>query len=102
MVHAGTTVQVGGLPKTTYGRHWRDVVSLTSAVAPRHRWLPGYEVRGPPEGMTARQQTRVGRRLRGERTPIDATSAPSVGEMLHAAREKKGVDLYRAERDTKI
>ena len=52
--------------------------------------------------MTARQQTRVGRRLRGERTPIDATSAPSVGEMLHAAREKKGVDLYRAERDTKI
>ena len=52
--------------------------------------------------MTARHQTRVGRRLRGERTPIDATSAPTVGEMLHAAREKKGVDLYRAERDTKI
>jgi cytoskeletal protein RodZ len=52
--------------------------------------------------MTARQQTRVGRRLRGERAPIDATSAPTVGELLHAAREKKGVDLYRAERDTKI
>lgn len=52
--------------------------------------------------MTARHQTRVGRRLRGDRAPIEATSAPSVGEMLHAAREKKGVDLYRAERDTKI
>ena len=52
--------------------------------------------------MTARQQTRVGRRLRGDRAPIDATLAPSVGDLLHAAREKKGVDLYRAERDTKI
>ena len=52
--------------------------------------------------MTARQQIRVGRRLRGERAPIDATLAPSVGDLLHAAREKKGVDLYRAERDTKI
>ncbi len=58
--------------------------------------------RGLPSGMTARQQARVGRRLRGERTPIDATSAPTVGDILHAAREKKGVDLYRAERDTKI
>jgi cytoskeletal protein RodZ len=52
--------------------------------------------------MTARQQIRVGHRLRGERVPIDATLAPSVGDLLHAAREKKGVDLYRAERDTKI
>ena len=52
--------------------------------------------------MTARQQIRVGRRLRGERAPIDAVGAPSVGDLLHAAREKKGVDLYRAERDTKI
>jgi cytoskeletal protein RodZ len=52
--------------------------------------------------MTARQQIRVGRRLRGERAPIDATAAPTVGDLLHAAREKKGVDLYRAERDTKI
>ncbi len=52
--------------------------------------------------MTARQQLRVGRRLRGERAPFDATAAPSVGDLLHAAREKKGVDLYRAERDTKI
>ena len=30
------------------------------------------------------------------------SAAPRVGEMLQAAREKKGVDLYRAERDTKI
>ena len=51
--------------------------------------------------MTARQQIRVGR-LGRERSPIDAQPAPTVGEMLQAAREKKGVDLYRAERDTKI
>ncbi len=31
-----------------------------------------------------------------------ATPAPTVGETLQAARERKGVDLYRAERDTKI
>ncbi len=52
--------------------------------------------------MTARQQIRVGRRLGRDRAPVDATAAPSVGDLLHAAREKKGVDLYRAERDTKI
>ena len=28
--------------------------------------------------------------------------APSLPERLYAARERKGVDLYRAERDTKI
>lgn len=53
--------------------------------------------------MTARHQIRVGnRRLGRDRAPIDATPAPTTGEMLQAAREKKGVDLYRAERDTKI
>ena len=53
--------------------------------------------------MTARHQIRVGgRRLGRDRSPIDATRAPSVGELLDAAREKKGVDLYRAERDTKV
>ncbi|MBX3029168.1 MAG: helix-turn-helix domain-containing protein [Chloroflexi bacterium] len=52
--------------------------------------------------MTARQQIRVGRRLGRDRAPVDATPAPGVGDLLHAAREKKGVDLYRAERDTKI
>ena len=51
--------------------------------------------------MTARQQIRVGR-LGKERSPIDAQAAPTVGETLQAARERKGVDLYRAERDTKI
>ena len=51
--------------------------------------------------MTARQQIRAVR-LGRERSPIDATPAPSVGETLQAARERKGVDLYRAERDTKI
>ncbi len=53
--------------------------------------------------MTARHQIRVGsRRIGRDRSPIDATPAPAVGELLQAAREKKGVDLYRAERDTKI
>ncbi len=52
--------------------------------------------------MTARQQIRVGRRIGRDRAPVDAYAAPGVGDMLHAAREKKGVDLYRAERDTKI
>jgi cytoskeletal protein RodZ len=54
--------------------------------------------------MTARHQIRVGgRRLGRDRgTPIDATPAPSLGETLYLARERKGVDLYRAERDTKI
>ncbi len=53
--------------------------------------------------MSARQQLRIGnRRLGRYRTPIDATPAPPVGETLELARERKGVDLFRAERDTKI
>lgn len=53
--------------------------------------------------MTARHQIRIGtRRLGRDRSFIDATPAPSLGEVLQAARERKGVDLYRAERDTKI
>ena len=52
--------------------------------------------------MTARHQLRLGKRLGRERTPIDSTPAPPVGETLQLARERKGVDLYRAERDTKI
>src|SRR5262245_4350118 len=52
--------------------------------------------------MTARHQIRVGRRLGRDRTAIDAAPAPTVGDLLQAARERKGVDLYRAERDTKI
>lgn len=53
--------------------------------------------------MTARHQIRIGnRRLGRERSAIDATPAPRLGEMLQLARERKGVDLFRAERDTKI
>src|SRR6476661_5541516 len=53
--------------------------------------------------MTARHNIRIAnRRLGRERSAIDATPAPSVGEMLLNARERKGVDLFRAERDTKI
>ena len=53
--------------------------------------------------MSARQQQRLGlRRLGRDRLPVDTTPAPPVGETLQQARERKGVDLYRAERDTKI
>ncbi|MGH2406648.1 MAG: helix-turn-helix domain-containing protein [Candidatus Limnocylindrales bacterium] len=67
--------------------------------------------------MTARDQARPSaRRLadRGairERARLDAAlprpvpippGSPRLGELLLAARERKGVDLYRAERDTKI
>jgi cytoskeletal protein RodZ len=52
--------------------------------------------------MTARHQLRLGKRLGRDRNPIDAAAAPPVGETLQLARERKGVDLYRAERDTKI
>lgn len=52
--------------------------------------------------MTARHQLRLGKRLGRERSAFDATAAPPVGETLQLARERKGIDLYRAERDTKI
>lgn len=53
--------------------------------------------------MTCRHQLRIGnRRVGRDRAAIDATPAPPVGETLQLARERKGVDLYRAERDTKI
>ena len=55
-----------------------------------------------PTHMTARHQLRLGKRLGRDRNPIDAAAAPPVGETLQLARERKGVDLYRAERDTKI
>ncbi len=42
-------------------------------------------------------------RVRGERPPTPVRPAePPLGERLAAAREHKGVDLVRAERDTKI
>jgi cytoskeletal protein RodZ len=37
-----------------------------------------------------------------QRPGVTAIPAASLGERLLAARERKGVDLYRAERDTKI
>jgi cytoskeletal protein RodZ len=48
---------------------------------------------GVDRGETARGET-----VRG----VSAEAAPSLPERLLAARERKGVDLYRAERDTKI
>src|SRR5689334_22880272 len=53
--------------------------------------------------MTAREQLK--RAVRVDRSDADRAPAdpgPSLPERLYAARERKGVDLYRAERDTKI
>jgi cytoskeletal protein RodZ len=53
--------------------------------------------------MTTRDQVR--RAIGGERSEARGVApepAPGLPERLLAARERKGVDLYRAERDTKI
>jgi cytoskeletal protein RodZ len=67
--------------------------------------------------MTARDQARPSARRLADRGAIRerarqdaalprpmpiAPGTPRLGELLLAARERKGVDLYRAERDTKI
>src|SRR6478752_686367 len=56
--------------------------------------------------MTAGDEARRGRvDARGDARDADrgyAMDGPSLPERLLAARERKGVDLYRAERDTKI
>ncbi len=56
--------------------------------------------------MTTRDQARrrPGESARADpsRSGVTAVPAPSLPERLLAARERKGVDLYRAERDTKI
>ena len=53
--------------------------------------------------MTTRDQVRRAVRAdRNEARAITAEPAPGLPERLLAARERKGVDLYRAERDTKI
>src|SRR5687768_17067321 len=54
--------------------------------------------------MTTREQLKravgIDRSDASRGLPADPT--PSLPERLYAARERKGVDLYRAERDTKI
>jgi cytoskeletal protein RodZ len=54
--------------------------------------------------MTTREQLK--RSVATDRADVGrglaAEPAPSLPERLYAARERKGVDLYRAERDTKI
>jgi cytoskeletal protein RodZ len=56
--------------------------------------------------MTTRDHARPVRdRLAARRSdggPPPVSDGPSLGERLTTARERKGVDLYRAERDTKI
>lgn len=53
--------------------------------------------------MSTRPQSRLGLRRPGrDRNSPETGLGPPVGETLRTARERKGVDLYRAERDTKI
>jgi cytoskeletal protein RodZ len=53
--------------------------------------------------MTARQQVRTGSAATAPETwAIETQRAPQVGEILQTARERKGIDLVRAERETKI
>jgi cytoskeletal protein RodZ len=53
--------------------------------------------------MTTRDQVRRAIGVeRNEARGVAAEPAPGLPERLLAARERKGVDLYRAERDTKI
>src|SRR5918999_4835917 len=53
--------------------------------------------------MTARQQVRTGSAAKAPETwSIETQRAPQVGEILQTARERKGIDLVRAERETKI
>jgi cytoskeletal protein RodZ len=54
--------------------------------------------------MTTREQLKraVGVDRSDAGRGVTADPAPTLPERLYAARERKGVDLYRAERDTKI
>ena len=54
--------------------------------------------------MTTREQLKraVGIDRSDAGRGVPAETGPSLPERLYAARERKGVDLYRAERDTKI
>ena len=57
--------------------------------------------RAPSDDTGPGPASRRGRSRRRARDPAD-DAAPGLPERLLAARERKGVDLYRAERDTKI
>jgi cytoskeletal protein RodZ len=55
--------------------------------------------------MTTRDEARRATkelRVDAAQPVLPADTVPSLPERLYAARERKGVDLYRAERDTKI
>ncbi|MBA2718331.1 MAG: helix-turn-helix domain-containing protein [Chloroflexi bacterium] len=54
----------------------------------------------PPRPETHRREAE--RAAEREHETAAATRPPALPERLYAARERKGVDLYRAERDTKI
>lgn len=56
------------------------------------------------DGARTRDEARrsEAERAEGGRPSVEAVPSPTLPERLLAARERKGVDLYRAERDTKI
>jgi cytoskeletal protein RodZ len=56
------------------------------------------------ERAAVRERERERERVRAATPPAPTfpVGSPRLGEVLLAARERKGVDLYRAERDTKI
>ena len=56
----------------------------------------------PLESMSTRDHARSGQRVAPRQHPQPPEPRQALGEQLLAARERKGVDLYRAERDTKI
>ena len=74
---------------------------------PRRRRLGRASRTTGSTGMTdddagAAQAGRSGRPVRTPAAARPLEPGPSLPERLYAARERKGVDLYRAERDTKI
>jgi cytoskeletal protein RodZ len=54
------------------------------------------------DARTADDRSRTERRGRDDERPLGSSRPAPLPERLYAARERKGVDLYRAERDTKI
>jgi cytoskeletal protein RodZ len=80
----------------------RDDQARPQGIGPAGLRRPSLTRPRIPAGIPGDPGRLVGR-VRGERPPAPIRPAePPLGERLAAAREHKGVDLARAERDTKI
>jgi cytoskeletal protein RodZ len=80
----------------------RDDQARPAGVGPGGLRRPSITRPRLPAGIPGDAGRLMGR-VRGERPPAPVRPAePPLGERLAAAREHKGVDLARAERDTKI